>query len=134
MPAPPAVAVAPAAAPTLSSLQGRKRVLLVFAPRADAPDLAEQARGARALAAQGDDRDLHIVTVAGDRVEGLADAAGALRGRLHVEAGAFRVVLVGKDGHAAVSSTRPLSAAALAARIDAMPMRREEMRRSGRRP
>jgi hypothetical protein len=37
--------------------------------------------------------------------------------------------LVGKDGHTAVSSDKPLSADDLFARLDAMPMRQDEMRR-----
>ena len=53
------------------------------------------------------ERDLHIVT----------------RG----EAAAFRVRLIGKDGGEKLDSAAPVSAAALFALIDAMPMRRAEM-------
>jgi Domain of unknown function (DUF4174) len=41
----------------------------------------------------------------------------------------FEVFLVGKDGHTAVYSDKPLSADDLFARVDAMPMRQDEMRR-----
>jgi Domain of unknown function (DUF4174) len=41
-----------------------------------------------------------------------------------------QVFLVGKDGHTAISSDKPLSAEYLFARVDAMPMRQDEMRRA----
>ena len=41
----------------------------------------------------------------------------------------FEVFLVGKDGHTAVSSDKPRSAEDLFARVDAMPMWQDEMRR-----
>jgi hypothetical protein len=40
------------------------------------------------------------------------------------------VFLVGKDGQTAISSDKPLSADYMFARVDAMPMRRDEMRRA----
>jgi len=39
------------------------------------------------------------------------------------------VFLVGKDGHTALSSKKPLSADYLFGKVDAMPMRRAEIRR-----
>jgi hypothetical protein len=42
----------------------------------------------------------------------------------------FQAFLVGKDGHTAISSEKPLSAEQLFARVDAMPMRQDEMRRA----
>ena len=45
---------------------------------------------------------------------------------------AFAMVLVGKDGHTAFRSDVPVAASDLFQRIDAMPMRREEMRVRGR--
>jgi len=52
--------------------------------------------------------------------------------RFAIAEGAFAVVLVGKDGHQAFRSAQPVTAEDLCARIDAMPMRREELRRRGR--
>ena len=65
---------------------------------------------------------------AGDTVLAAADAA-ALRKRFGVRRGAFRVVLVGKDGHTALFSGKPVPSARLFGLIDAMPMRRQEMQR-----
>ena len=74
-------------------------------------------------------RDLHLVTVAGGRVEGASDGGAALRGRFHVVLGGYRTFLIGKDGHAALTSSSPIPAEEIARTIDAMPMRRDEMNR-----
>jgi len=52
-----------------------------------------------------------------------------IRSRLSADGRRFEVFPVGKDGHTAVSSDKPLSAEDLFARVDAMPMRQDEMRR-----
>ena len=126
---PPPPVVAPAPAPALDALRGRSRVVLVFAPAADDARLRHQVAELRRLLSQADTRDLHLVTVAGERVEGAADAGPALRARFHVVEGGYRTFLLGKDGHAAVRSTSPIPAEEIARTVDAMPMRREEMRR-----
>ena len=54
--------------------------------------------------------------------------ASALRARFGVANACFRAVLVGKDGGAKLSQSTPLYAARLFATIDAMTMRRDEMR------
>jgi hypothetical protein len=53
-----------------------------------------------------------------------------IRSRLSAGGKRFQVFLVGKDGHTAISSDKPLSAEYLFAQVDAMPMRQDEMRRS----
>ena len=55
--------------------------------------------------------------------------AAALRHRLGLPAKTFRVVLVGKDGGAKLASDAPIPPSRLFGTIDAMPMRRQEMRR-----
>jgi hypothetical protein len=50
------------------------------------------------------------------------------RRELGIGRGAFAVVLVGKDGGEKLRSTEPLRSRDLLDRIDAMPMRRREMR------
>ncbi|MGJ5203388.1 DUF4174 domain-containing protein [Bradyrhizobium sp. HKCCYLR20261] len=52
-----------------------------------------------------------------------------LRAALGTDGRRFRVYLIGKDGHTAFASDEPISAEALFKRIDAMPMRQDEMRR-----
>ena len=80
------------------------------------------------------ERDMVVVYVVGSDVSselgpGPGMSAAALRSRYGVGAGAFRAVLVGKDGGAKISSGSPLTAGTLFGTVDAMPMRQQEMRR-----
>jgi hypothetical protein len=63
-------------------------------------------------------------------IEALDDSERSqqIRSRLSADGGRFKVFLVGKDGHTAVSSDKPLAADDLFARVDAIPLRRDEMR------
>lgn len=65
-------------------------------------------------------------------VEALDDSEQSrqIRSKLSADGAWFQVFLVGKDGDTAVSANKPLSADYLFGEMDAMPMRREEMRRS----
>jgi hypothetical protein len=116
-----------AAALTIDAHRRHDRLLVVFAPDAASPALAAQR--AEVDGAAFAERDLRLVEVVGAAVTGAADPAATLRARFHVASGAFRAVLVGKDGGVKLDSATPLAAARLAATIDAMPMRRDEMRR-----
>ena len=60
---------------------------------------------------------------------GLAGAT-ALRAAVGLPAGRFGVALVGKDGGVKLSRQAPVSTETLFRTIDAMPMRRDEMRRA----
>ncbi|MGJ5181457.1 DUF4174 domain-containing protein [Bradyrhizobium oligotrophicum] len=53
-----------------------------------------------------------------------------LRSALGTDGRRFKVTLIGKDGHAALASETPISADDLFKRVDAMPMRQDEMRRA----
>ncbi len=80
------------------------------------------------------ERDVVVVWLIGDRVSANlgpppAETAAALRRRFGVEGQGFRVVLVGKDGDVKRESSAPLSAVGLFGTIDAMPMRKQELRR-----
>lgn len=57
--------------------------------------------------------------------------AGRARHDFGVEGGRFAAVLVGKDGTAKFRSDAPFPAPDLFALIDAMPMRRREVREKG---
>ncbi|MEO1710911.1 MAG: DUF4174 domain-containing protein, partial [Pseudomonadota bacterium] len=82
------------------------------------------------------ERDMVVIAVVGNRVQALIGrgpgmSAVALRRRYGVAAGSFRAILVGKDGGVKLSTGSPLSTGRLFGTIDAMPMRRQEMRRRG---
>ena len=129
-----AVASISSAATAMTSYLWKYRPLLVFAESAADASLARQ-RGIVAVSRRGlAERNVVVVWVVGNAVTAElgplpGQSAGALRARYGVPTGSFRAVLVGKDGGGKLSQSSPLSAARLFATIDAMPMRRDEMRR-----
>jgi hypothetical protein len=121
-------AAALAAAPMVAEMQWDRRVLLVSAPsNADSALLAQPAvfvgMGQAAV-----ERDLRLVSIAGETVDGAGDTAASLRQRYRLPDDRFAVVLLGKDGGVKLRGAAPLSAEQLIGVIDAMPMRRAEQR------
>jgi hypothetical protein len=110
-------------ASSIEDFNSNNRVLVISAPAGD--DTAEEQRRIYRMAAAGMS-ERHIV---------LAEAVDAsarsmqIRARVSADGKRFQVFLVGKDGHTALSSNKLLSAEYLFAKVDAMPMRRDEMRR-----
>ncbi len=120
-----AIGTAAGAAPDpLSGLHWRKRVLLVAAPSAADAGLLAQRALLEQMRRGADERDLALVEAVGRTPE-----ADALRRRFGLDPSRFRVLLIGKDGGAKLSSTTPLGPDRLFPVIDAMPMRQEEMTR-----
>ena len=111
----------------LAKYRDKNRVLLVFAPSSRDPRWQRQNAMLAGSKAQFTDRDL----LRFDDFEAGRQADSALRSRYHVEPGQFRVLLIGKDGHVAVTGRVPLALHFLTGAIDRMPMRRDEMRRKG---
>ena len=108
----------------LDAYRWRARVLVLSAPEAGDVRLKAQ-RAALASARRGAaERDLVVLEAVGDGAE-----AAALRRRLALPAADFRAVLVGKDGGAKLTADAPIPPQTLFSTIDAMPMRRDEMRR-----
>jgi hypothetical protein len=115
------------------------RLLLVFAPSDEHPDLLAQRQMATGFAAGFRDRDLLFVSVL-ERGDSLADnrpmdeaSAEKLRERYDVEPGEFAVILIGKDGTKKRRSDRPVSIEALFEQIDQMPMRQRELQQRNQR-
>lgn len=107
----------------LSTYRWTLRVLLISAPHPDDPRLRAQREVLAAVGADVVERDLVTVeAVGGD------PRAEALRRRLRLPGDRFAVVLVGKDGGAKLSSDEPIPSRILFSTIDAMPMRRDEMK------
>ena len=121
-------AAALAAPTTIADMRWRKRILLISAPRADDPAVIAQRRELAGWDAEARERDMAIVSVFGDRVEGATDGAATLRKRFRLPAGRFAAVLIGKDGGEKMRSATPIAPEMLAETIDAMPMRRERQR------
>ena len=112
-----------AAAPTVASLKEHRRIVLIATPNAQDPRAVIQRRVLDSWSKEAADRDISVVEVTDTGVTGAGDDAAALRKRYHLEPGRFEVLLIGKDGHVALRSARPVDAAILQHRIDAMPMR-----------
>jgi hypothetical protein len=110
--------------PNLESLRWHSRAFLLFALDAEDKDLKEQTAITNAHAAEFSERETKVFSVVGHSAE-----VQRLRDKLGVGAAGFAVVLVGKDGTVKFKSDLPVSAKEVFARIDAMPMRQEEMKR-----
>ncbi len=108
---------AEAVADGLAAYRWSRRVLLLFADTPADPELRAQQADLAAHAAGLAERDM-VVIVSND---------AALRRQVRAPDG-FAVVLVGKDGGVKLRKSSPVAFADLAATVDAMPMRREEMR------
>ncbi len=117
-----------AAPDPLKALQWKARVLVVSAPKIDDADLRGQDAILSADADGQADRDLKVVRLVGSQGAAGVDAA-ALRERLSMPPDRFEVVLVGKDGTVVLRRRQPIPLGELFGRIDAMPMRRDELRR-----
>jgi hypothetical protein len=122
----------------LSRFRGRNRLLLIFAPSASDEGYARQRDLLKRHEAGFADRDLLALHLFEDGSGGsmgepvTPEQAAAARREFGVGDGLFAAVLVGRDGGAKLRSGEPVPAPDLFARVDAMPMRRREMREKGR--
>jgi hypothetical protein len=107
----------------LDEYKWKNRLLVVVAPTGDS--LAKEQRQIYETSGRGMSERSVILTEAFDDSE----RSRQIRSQLSADGKHFEVFLVGKDGHTAFSSDHPLSADYLFGKIDAMPMRRDEMRR-----
>jgi hypothetical protein len=108
----------------LDQFRWKNRVLVVVAPAGD-PAAAEQRRIYDSAVKGMSERAI----VLSEALDG-SERSRQIRSRLNADGRRFQVFLVGKDGNTAISSDQPVSADYLFGKVDAMPMRRDEMRRS----
>lgn len=119
----------------LAPYHDKNRVLLVFAPSANDARYKTQMDAFSDKNVGEKDRDIVKFSLLekgqsrGPRGFISTKDATGLRDTYKVAKGAFRVLLIGKDGNTAYSQASPVTAANLFKRIDRMPMRREEMQR-----
>ncbi len=107
---------------------GSTRPLYVFAPTSGDARLASQRSIISAASSGLAERDMPVIMIIADQVSGSPQSGAALRARFGIAPTQFRVILVGKDGGVKMSAASPVSAQSLFALVDAMPMRRQEMR------
>ena len=121
---------------TLSALRDQARPLLIFAPGPNDPQMGIQLRILDEHAAEAHDRQvvgiaLPYQNVGPSDLQLSATDAEAARRRFHVAPTDFTVILIGKDGGAKLRSGRPIPMTKLEETIDAMPMRKDEMKAGG---
>ena len=114
------VAISFADACVAAPLESRK--LMVFALAPNDKDLERQIDMVAREKAGVSDRDIVLEKIIG------TDAQSARLRRKFGVSHSFHVLLLGRDGHVAVSSDHPLVPRQLFKVIDSMPMRQEEMR------
>ena len=108
----------------LDEFHWKNRVLVVSAPAGD-PAADEQRRIYQAATKGMSERQIVLAEALDD-----GERSRQIRSKVSTDGRGFQVFLLGKDGHTALSSDKPLSADYLFARVDAMPMRQDEMRRA----
>ncbi len=123
----------------LDSLRWKNRVLVLFSPSESDASFQAQKKGLASSAQGVAERDLMIMEIL---EQGLSRAGKQvlseksvrdIRKRLGLQAGAFQVLLIGKDGGVKLRSSEPVSMKDLFGLIDSMPMRQQEME-SGKKP
>ena len=111
---------------SLSTLEWKKRPLVILAPRSDDPRLKTQLEAVEESKNDFEEREMALVVVAPGA--GLSEnERGAIRRQLGAEDGAFAVCLLGKDGSLKRRSSGPVPMKEIFEQIDRMPMRRLEM-------
>ncbi|WP_250511425.1 DUF4174 domain-containing protein [Caballeronia sp. GACF4] len=115
-----------AAISSIEQYTWHKRLLVVFADDVSSAAFAKQRASVQDASDGYTQRDLQVIEVIGNDVQGASDSADALRRRYGVKPGAFRAVLVGKDGGVKLESREPIASRELFTTIDGMPMRKQE--------
>jgi len=134
----PLVSVALAAASSswastpLADFIGTSRVLVISSPSATDPALTRQNQWLRAGSAGLRERDLVVIRIVGNTVDTPRDFkvdTETLREAVGLKAYRFGIALIGKDGSEVFERPDSITMNSLFAAIDAMPMRRQEMKR-----
>lgn len=123
-----AAAAAVLMAQAIADLRWQRRVVVVSAPIAGDPALMTQRRALSGWHEGAAERDVTVVEIVGNAVNGVREPGSELRRRYGLDAERFGLVLIGKDGRVAFRSGEPVLAGQLEGRIDAMPMRRAGQR------
>ncbi len=120
----PVLAVIIHSVPDLDSLQWNSRVILLFAPGENDPQLQNQEHRLEAEQKALDERDIKVFALTGTSGE-----VRTLRDRFHVADSRFVLLLVGKDGGEKLRKEHTIASEEIFQIIDRMPMRRDEMNR-----
>ena len=132
------MAQSPSSPTTLDALRDHYRPLLVFAASPAEPALLAQLHMLKDSIPGLTRRDIVVIAIPygtppSTDVALTPEAAIETRRRFHVAPPDFTVILLGKDGGEKLRSTKPVSFTRLQEKIDAMPMRQQEMADPARR-
>lgn len=121
-------------AQALLPYQSKKRPLIVFAPSDQHPSLMRQKSAINGARTPISDRDVVVLYVVGQALSvEFANKPGvnaqSLRSLYRASEGAFRVLLLDKDGRTRLDTATPLSAADIIAEVDRLPRRGDSVRR-----
>lgn len=118
----------------LSKYQWENRVLIIYSTDDTENNLQEQKIKYALSKDEYNERDLLVFHLSDNQFHNLTEklsegiSISALKTFLSIEKGdRFKVVLIGKDGGIKLKSEQVLSNQKLFSKIDAMPMRRDEM-------
>jgi len=113
----------------LADNQWKHRIILLYAPSAESPDLKKQRVLLDAVSDGLTERDLVVRELLADQ---LTDNDKAfLQETLNTTGNTFRVLLIGKDGGVKIRQTNPITPKQLFDTIDGMYMRQQEMKKRG---
>lgn len=121
----------------LEDYQWNNRILLVFSPNSIHTGLTRTMKMVQNNPDGFNERDLKVFQVLGNignssgEIVLQSDDANTMRDRFEVGKNEFRVILIGKDGTEKMRSDEAISIEYLFEEIDAMPMRRLEMKDDG---
>jgi hypothetical protein len=117
---------------SLERYKWKKRPLLLFSPSETSPEYIRQKEALQASAEGLAERGMVVIELVGqDKVyiDGALQRrrqSVALRKKFQVPAGAFAVILVGKDGTEKSRDAQPVDMGKIFSLVDQMPMRRRE--------
>ncbi len=120
----------------LNKYRWHKRMIIIFSPQVINPQYRELKRKLERSIPEMDDRDLikvEILTDGTSKVEDYVvpeDVEINLRERYRIDPAHFAAILVGKDGQEKCRWESGVDVQEIFSRIDAMPMRREEIKES----
>ncbi len=119
-------------AQSLDSLKWQKRILILMEPEGETDVLNTQLSAFESLKSELQERDLIILCYNGQQVLGqdLAPSPYSLSGVVDLS---FQgLILIGKDGGIKLKEPFPIEPERIFSLIDGMPMRRAELKRSGK--
>ncbi|KAB7727603.1 DUF4174 domain-containing protein [Rudanella paleaurantiibacter] len=114
----------------LAERQWKNRIVLLYAPSANTPELRQQRQLFSADRPGLDERDLLVRELTADNLS--ATDRAYLSRTLDVPETGFQALLIGKDGGVKLRQSSPFTLKQLFSTIDGMYMRQQEMKKSRR--